>query len=350
MEEHNICQNLGLIRKSLLFWYDRYGRDLPWRRGKTPYRIWLSEIMLQQTRVDTVIPYYNRFLAAYPDVEALSAAKEENILKLWEGLGYYARARHFHQAILEVQSRYGGEVPSKPEEFRCLPGVGDYTAAAVMSIAYNIPLAAIDGNVKRVVSRLFCLEEEAGKSETKKEISNRATSLLDRKRPGDFNQALMDLGAAICTPRNPSCPDCPLRSYCQAKKQGKTESIPPKKTHKPLPVDEFTAVVIIRGEKCLIRQRPRDGLLGGLWELPTLRPDTLNRAQVTLGEEVGACQHQFSHLRWQVSVFRATLKGEFRAIPPWRWVTAAELAALPFPTAYHPIVEAIRKVLPSRQI
>lgn len=338
-------KNLSRMREALLYWYDQHARDLPWRQEQDPYRIWLSEIMLQQTRVETVIPYYKRFLANYPDAAALSAAKEEEVLKLWEGLGYYARARNFHEAVQEVQSRYKGFVPSKPEDFRRLPGVGDYTAAAVMSIAFDIPLAAVDGNVKRVVSRLFNLQGDLQKQAAVKNIKQRAADLLDTNRPGDFNQALMDLGASICTPRSPSCSDCPLKSYCHAWSYDTVSAIPPKKSQKPLPLVEITAVIILKREKCLIRQRPRDGLLGSLWELPTLGPDTLSAAQVTLEEELAVLHHQFSHLRWKVSVFKGNLTGEPPAKTPWRWVTAAELITLPFPTVYHPAVEAIRREL-----
>jgi A/G-specific adenine glycosylase len=340
-----LCQNLPLMRDALLSWYGQHARDLPWRHEQDPYRIWLSEIMLQQTRVDTVIPYYKRFIQNYPTSAALSAAKEEEVLKLWEGLGYYARARNFHEAIQEIQSRYGGGVPSEPEEFRRLPGVGDYTAAAVMSIAYGIPLAAVDGNIKRVISRLFGLHGALQRQSTVKEVKKRAADLLDTKRPGDFNQALMDLGASICTPRNPSCSDCPLKLYCLALSQDTADVIPPKRNQKPLPLVEVTAVIIVDGPKCLIRQRPRAGLLGGLWELPTLGPDALTAVQVTLGKELAVFHHQFSHLRWQVSLCHGTLHGEPPAAPPWRWVTAAELIALPFPTVYHPAVEVIRKAL-----
>jgi A/G-specific adenine glycosylase len=343
MKEASPGGDLPLMRDALLSWYDQHARDLPWRHEEDPYRIWLSEIMLQQTRVDTVIPYYKRFLESYPDAASLSAAKEEEVLKLWEGLGYYARARNFHEAIQEVQSRYGGGIPSETEAFRRLPGVGDYTAAAVMSIAYGIPLAAVDGNVKRVVSRLFGLPGNLQKQE--KEIKNRAAALLDAKRPGDFNQALMDLGASICSSRNPSCPECPLKSYCLALTQGMVDAIPPKKSQKPLPLVEVTAVIIVQGQKGLIRQRPRNGLLGGLWELPTLGPGALTASQVTLGEELAVLNHQFSHLRWKVSVFKGTLTHEPPAKPPWRWVTAAELMTLPFPAVYHPAVEIIKKAL-----
>lgn len=342
--EQGSARGLVPMRNFLLSWYDQHARSLPWRQDRDPYRIWLSEVMLQQTRVETVIPYYHRFLDAYPTLDALSVAEEGEVLKLWEGLGYYARARHFLGAIQEVQTRYAGWIPQNPEEFRGLPGVGEYTTAAVMSIAFGLPLAAIDGNVKRVISRLFCLEETTPKGAAR-EIKVRANALLDAKRPGDFNQALMDLGSSICTPRNPSCNDCPVKLFCRAYSEGKADSIPPKKKQKPLPLEEITAVLMVRGKSCLIRQRPREGLLGSLWELPTLRSDTLTAAQVTLGEEIAVLHHQFSHLRWKVVVFGGELNSELPLGPPWRWVTAAELATLPFPAVYQPVVDILGKHL-----
>ncbi len=336
-------QPLAPIRETLLLWYDRHARDLPWRGEPDPYRIWLSEIMLQQTRVETVLPYYDRFLRDYPTLDALSAASEEEVLKRWEGLGYYARARHFLGAVREVLARYGGRVPPDPGEFKRLPGVGDYTAAAVLSIAYGLPLAAVDGNVRRVISRLFCLEGEEDKGAAEKEIKRRAGELLDTGRPGDFNQALMDLGASCCTPRHPSCGGCPLSSFCLAHHRGRVHAVPQRKKQEPPPLQEMTAVVLVRGERCLVRRRPPEGLLAGLWEFPTLTGgDALAASQVSLGEEWAVLHHRFSHLRWKVSVCWGRLQGEPPQGPSWRWATAAELAALPFPAVYHTVVEAVQ--------
>ncbi len=343
--ENHFCADPVFMRKALLAWYDRHARDLPWRREQDPYRIWLSEVMLQQTRANTVIPYYTRFLEAYPTVEALSAAPEEKVLKLWEGLGYYARARNFLQAAREVQTRYGSRVPSDPRAFRDLPGVGDYIAAAVLSIAYQVPLAAVDGNIKRVLSRLYCLEENSLETSLKKEIQSRADTLLDPERPGDFNQALMDLGASTCTPRRPVCSPCPLVSFCLAYRRGKTLEIPPKKKQIPLPRVNITAVVIQRGDRCLVRQRPRAGLLGGLWEFPTFSPGVLEKEEVMLQDKIAELQHTFSHLLWHVTVYRGELHGTWSAVQPWRWATAEELASLPFPAVYHRLVEQVRKNL-----
>ncbi len=340
--EHESCPAPALIRKALFSWYDRHARDLPWRREQDPYRIWLSEIMLQQTQVDTVIPYYTRFLQAYPTLEDLCDAEEGAVLKLWEGLGYYARARHFLEAVREVQTRYGGRIPQDSGEFKGLPGVGDYTAAAVLSIVYNIPLAAVDGNIKRVLSRLYCLEDDLQKSSGRKKIQLRANELLDSKKPGDFNQALMDLGSSICTPRLPACTHCPLKGFCLALKRNKIRDIPKKKKQKPLPQREFTALIIQRGERYLVRQRPRKGLLGGLWEFPTLSPGVLLSEQVSLNEKIADLSHTFSHLQWKVSLYWGELKGELPRDHLFRWVTAEELVSLPFPTVYHSIVQSLK--------
>ena len=345
MREGRLCEHLESMRKSLLSWYDGHARDLPWRREGDPYRVWLSEVMLQQTQVETVIPYYARFLEAYPTLAALAAAGEQEVLKLWEGLGYYARARRFLAAVQEVQARHGGQVPSDPGTFRSLSGVGPYTAAAVLSIAYGIPLAAVDGNVSRVVSRVFCLEGDPRKAPGKKGIRCRADDMLDPRRPGDFNQALMDLGASLCTPRNPSCGDCPLEPFCLAHKRGRVHAIPPRKRQKSRPLEEVTVAVVIRGKRCLVRKRPRGGLLGGLWEFATIAPGVLCAEQVSLGEQLGVLDHSFSHLRWRVSVYWSDIVGAPPQCPPWRWVTGAELVLLPFPAVYRPVIEAVRRRL-----
>ncbi len=345
MRECGPCEIFERIREALLSWYDEHARDLPWRREGDPYRIWLSEVMLQQTQVGTVIPYYTRFLEAYPTLAALASAGEEEVLKLWEGLGYYARARRFLEAAREVQAQYGGQVPSDPGEFGSLPGVGPYTAAAVLSIAYGVPLAAVDGNVRRVVSRVFCLEGDPRKAPGRKRIRCRADDMLDPRRPGDFNQALMDLGAFICTPRNPSCVDCPLEPLCLAHMRDRVHGIPPKKRQKFRPLEEVTVAVVIRDRRCLVRRRPRGGLLGGLWEFATVTPGVLYAEQVSLGEQLGVLDHTFSHLRWRVSVYWSDIVGAPPRCPPWRWVTGAELVSLPFPAVYRPVIEAVKKRL-----
>ncbi|WP_127463044.1 A/G-specific adenine glycosylase, partial [Paenibacillus elgii] len=256
----------------LLSWYRRHKRDLPWRRSRNPYHIWVSEIMLQQTRVDTVIPYFNRFMDKFPTVEALAEAPEDEVLKAWEGLGYYSRARNLQSAVREVKERYGGVVPDTKEEVSSLKGVGPYTTGAILSIAYNKPEPAVDGNVMRVLSRYFLIEDDIMKGSTRVSMEKLAQELIPEGAAGDFNQALMELGALVCTPKSPSCLTCPVMAHCAGRAAGVEESLPVKTKAKP-PRPERRYAVVIEGAaehagRVLIRQRPAEGLLARLWELP----------------------------------------------------------------------------------
>ncbi|WP_248929734.1 A/G-specific adenine glycosylase [Paenibacillus hamazuiensis] len=256
----------------LLAWYRRHHRDLPWRRSRNPYHIWVSEIMLQQTRVETVIPYFERFIERFPTVEALALAPEDDVLKLWEGLGYYSRARNLQAAVREVHERYGGVVPSEKTEIASLKGVGPYTSGAILSIAYNKPEPAVDGNVMRVLSRYFLIEEDIMKPGTRTLMEKLAKELIPEGAAGDFNQAIMELGATVCTPRSPYCLTCPVRLGCTGHAEGREESLPVKKKAKP-PRPEKRVVALVEGAgelagRILIRQRPQEGLLARMWELP----------------------------------------------------------------------------------
>ena len=213
--KHSTLQS---TRKRLTDWYAVHSRHLPWRQTQDPYRIWVSEVMLQQTQVKTVVPYYETFLAAFPYLETLAAAHLESVLKVWEGLGYYARARNLHRAARIVTERYGGRIPDRPDQFRTLPGVGDYICAAVQSIAYGVPLAVVDGNVKRVLARLYEIEEPVNRPSGARAFAKTADRLLDRSDPGVFNQALMELGALVCRPSSPDCGACPVRGRCAARR------------------------------------------------------------------------------------------------------------------------------------
>ena len=257
-------ETVGFLRESLLAHYDAHGRSLPWRGETDPYRIWVSEVMLQQTRVETVIPFYKRWLERFPDVTALAQADLDDVLLAWQGLGYYRRARALHGAAAVVREAHGGEMPQTVEGLRSLPGVGEYTAGAVASIAYDAPVAAVDGNVKRVFARLFDVAHpRAGW------LRDMAATLVDPARPGDWNQALMDLGATVCTPRAPACAECPLRTVCRARGAGTQEERPAPPRRKAVPRRTFVAAVAVneRGEGLVVR-RGDQGLLAGLWAFP----------------------------------------------------------------------------------
>ena len=256
----------------LLAWYRACRRDLPWRQSRNPYHIWVSEIMLQQTRVETVIPYFNRFMELFPTIEVLANAPEEQVLKAWEGLGYYSRARNLQSAAREVLEQYGGTVPDTKEAVSGLRGVGPYTAGAILSIAFNKPEPAVDGNVMRVLSRWFLLEEDIAKPSSRVGIEKLAQALIPEGTAGDFNQALMELGATICTPKAARCLPCPVMEHCGARLAGRVDELPVKAKAKP-PRPERRAVALVVGEgqhagRVLVRQRPAEGLLARLWELP----------------------------------------------------------------------------------
>ena len=313
--------------RALLAWYDREKRELPWRGTQDPYRVWLSEIMLQQTRAEAVAPRYEAFLTRFPTVASLAAADEEAVLKAWEGMGYYSRARNLRRAAMEVVRR--GGFPQSAKELQTLPGVGAYTAAAVASIAFHEAAPALDGNQARVLSRLLAFE---GTVDTPQRLRAQAEALIDRERPGDYNQALMDLGSGVCTPRAPKCGLCPVAAFCAARAGGDAESYP----HLPPPIArrevEVTVVLAYLGGRVLVRRRPSKGLLAGLWEFPNFSEgtleDTLPGARAT--GELACSRHVFTHLVWNMRGLRA----EAEALPEgMRAVDADELRALPFPTA-----------------
>ncbi|TXK82678.1 A/G-specific adenine glycosylase [Paenibacillus sp. N3.4] len=350
--------------RHLLDWYHTHKRDLPWRRSKNPYYIWISEVMLQQTRVDTVIPYFHRFVEQFPTVEALATAPEENVLKAWEGLGYYSRARNLQTAVREVHERYGGIVPQDKVEISSLKGVGPYTSGAILSIAYNKPEPAVDGNVMRVLSRYFLIEEDIMKPSTRVRMEKLARELIMEGTASDFNQALMELGAMVCTPRSPHCLTCPVMAHCAAREAGMEEALPIKKKAKP-PRPESRGVAFVEGTgehkgKWLIRQRPQEGLLARMWELPhivwkseegrtdeenknELRQSLADQEQIMIrpGEWLMDTEHIFSHIVWKMKVYRAVLGDTNRQgnggewIPfHYRWVSLDELDQYAFPNVF----------------
>ena len=256
------------VAPRLLAWYGKAGRDLPWRRTRDPYRVWLSEIMLQQTGVVAVISYYERFLGRFSDVAALAAAPVEEVVELWAGLGYYSRARNLHAAARQVVEVHGGHFPQNLEELTALPGIGRSTAGAILSIAFDIPAPLLDGNVRRVLCRLFAWQDDPRSSAAEKQLWRWAEDLTPAERPHDYAQAIMDLGATLCTPRSPACERCPLESLCRARALGLEEELPRRRVKPAVPTRIQVALLLERDGRFLVRRRPLSGMLGGLWEFP----------------------------------------------------------------------------------
>jgi A/G-specific adenine glycosylase len=317
------------IRESLLAWYRQSRRDLPWRRTRDPYRIWLSEIMLQQTRVAAVIPYYERFLERYPTVEALAAAGTAEVLALWSGLGYYRRARAALEAARQIAER--GAFPASREEIAALPGVGGYTAAAVASIAFDLPHAVVDGNVLRVISRLMNDPGDIGAGRTRKRFETIASSLLDPQRPGEFNQALMELGATVCLPREPKCLLCPLEASCAARHAGTERSLPVKlRATKTVSIERVLLIVERPGAMLFWKRNGESSLMPGFWELP--EPEHLPGA--SHGAEIGRFRHAITHHDYRFTVRRAALE----TVPEgFEWLAPAQTA--------QPLSTIVRKAL-----
>ncbi len=349
--------SLGWIR-ALLRWFARARRDLPWRRHSDPYRVWVSEIMLQQTPVRTALPYYERFLARFPTLTRLARARLQTVLRAWEGLGYYARARNLHRAARQIVKQYCGVFPRTAAELRRLPGVGEYTAAAVASICFGECVPAIDGNAFRVLSRLFGVEGDARHAKDRRKIATHVRALMPSDGPGDFNQAIMELGATICTPRNPGCVRCPLRSGCAAHNAYRTHLFPTRSRRPQLPHYDVVACVIRRGDRFLVARRRPDQMLGGLWEFPggKCRPgeSLMEAAQREIAEETGlkvkplecptAIEHAYSHFRITLhAVVCQPIGGRARPreCDAIRWVRARDLARLPFPSADRKIMRRL---------
>jgi A/G-specific adenine glycosylase len=306
------------LRRRLLAWYRQNARDLPWRRTRDPYRIWISEVLLQQTRIETALPYYERFVRALPDARALADAREERVLKLWEGLGYYRRVANLQRAARFIVRESGGRYPASAEEWRALPGVGPYTAGAIASIVLGEQTPAVDGNVRRVLTRLFMVDGSAGDAAERREITAHAASLVPPRAPGDFNQALMELGARVCRPRRPRCADCPIQADCRAFLHGRTGGVPAPRRAPPRPERVVAAALLERDGRCLLVKRPASGLLAGMWEFPgTPVGPRVNAARalereiaerwgipVRAGEEIARVRHDYSHFALTLRVYR----------------------------------------------
>ena len=351
--------NYSDLQQRLLSWYTENQRDLPWRRTVDPYHIWVSEVMLQQTRVITAIPYFLRFIEKYPAIEDLAAAGIQDVLKNWEGLGYYARARHFHQAAQIVTKQHHGEVPDHYRAFRSLPGVGNYIAAAVLSIAFGLPLAVVDGNVKRVLSRLLMIDAPVNKPAVHPLFQEAADRLLDPCRPGDFNQALMEFGAVICRPGNPECEGCFLNHACKAFLSSRACEYPVRIPGKPVPEHRMVSGVIHKKGLILISRRPPEGLLGGLWEFPTSRltekecpteacerqiKSVLN-LNVRATDHIATVKHTFTHFKLTMDVYHCDyISGRVRLNGPedFKWIRLPEIDRLPFSAVQLKTVSVLR--------
>lgn len=380
-------ESRAYFSRELLIWYDRSKRDLPWRRHRDPYFIWVSEIMLQQTRVDTVIPYFNRFIERFPTIRDLAEAPQEDVVKMWEGLGYYSRARNLQTAAQQIVELHGGQMPSQREHVFALKGVGPYTAGAILSIAFNQPEPAVDGNVMRVFSRYFLIEDDIAKPKTRIAMEKMIPALIPEGRASDFNQALMELGALICTPKSPHCLICPVMEHCRGRIEGMERELPIKtKAKKPRPEQRLAVLLEGAGERegrVLVRRRPQTGLLAGMWELPHIAVG---------GEELGlevsqleelledrgltwspmspymTAEHTFSHIHWTMRVLIAheepeTLallaaesgvpyetavpeaaeaedadSGEEESTEEWRWISREDMQTIAFPNLFSNIL------------
>jgi len=338
---------LPQIVQPLLDWYAINARDLPWRRQRTPYRVWVSEIMLQQTRVEAVKGYFERFLSAAPDISTLAALPEERLLKLWEGLGYYSRAKNLQKAARLCVERYGGQLPDDYDALLSLPGVGPYTAGAVASIAFGLPVPAVDGNVLRVWSRLCADGADIADPVVKKRVEAAFAEIMPEGESGQFNQSLMELGATVCVPNAvPKCEICPVRTFCDAHIAGKETNYPRKRPKPPRRVEERTLLLLERGGHIAVRQRVGKGLLASLWELPgfdgALGKDEAVAAVRSLGLEplrltpLFPYKHIFTHIEWHITGWRVKLGPDGEGIG-LTWTTAAELSGeRPLPSAFRP--------------
>lgn len=346
------------LRRSLLSWYAEVGRDLPWRRSRDPYEIWVSEIMLQQTQVKTVLPYYHRWLQQFPTIDKLASANLQQVLKAWEGLGYYTRARNLHACAQKIMQDYGGVFPNQLDDVLALPGIGQTTAGGILSAAFNQPTAILDGNVKRVLTRLMALPLPPSKAI--KQLWQLSEAFLDREHPREFNQALMDLGATVCLPKNPNCNSCPWQSRCQAYNLGIQSQLPMRETSAPLPHKNIGVAVIWNEQgQILIDRRKPEGLLGGLWEFPggkleldetvedCIRREILEELgiDIEVGDRLITIDHAYSHFRVTLTVHHCRhLTGIPQPIEcdEIRWVTLDEIDQYPFPKANTQIIAALR--------
>ena len=365
-------EKIKTFQETFLTWYHKEKRNLPWRATNDPYAIWISEIMLQQTRVETVIGYFYRFMEQFPTIQDLAAAEEQKLLKVWEGLGYYSRARNLKAAAQQIVAEFDGEMPQSIEEIRSLKGIGPYTAGAIGSIAFGLPEPAIDGNVMRVVSRLFCIEADIAKASSRRPFDEAMRTIISPDEPGEFNQALMDLGSRICTPTTPKCEECPISQYCLAYAESRQTDFPVKsKKAKPKDVYYIAGAIEDQGSFLLV-QRPETGLLASMWHFPLVEVtkeqyDALQRTwakeeqlQLDLIAEddaleifpdlpvvwqkrhFGEITHIFSHLKWHVLLFYGRKRGEL-TLQDSEWAAKESFQNYVFPKPQQKLVDQLKK-------
>lgn len=354
-------REIPLLHRRLIDWYAQNHRDLPWRNTADPYHIWVSEVMLQQTQVNTVLPYYHKFIKQFPDLAHLARADLDAVLKVWEGLGYYARARNLHRAAKEIANHQGGKIPVNWKDFHNLPGVGDYIAAAVLSIACGQPYPVVDGNVKRVLARLFQIDAAVNTAASNKVFQATARRLLDSRAPGTFNQALMELGALVCKPQKPACQNCPLPRHCRAFQTRTVAEYPKKIKARATPEYRIAVGVVFKNNHVLITRRKPEGLLGGLWEFPGGKIQKSESAEAAcireIKEEVNLTvqpvtyltrvTHAYTHFKIKMDVFccrycagRVKLNGP----AAFRWITLRQIDQYPFPKANHKFIPLLRQL------
>jgi len=353
-------QTVAALQTEIHAWYRGHQRPLPWRKTRDPYRIWVSEVMLQQTQVQTVIPYYRDFLEQFPDAASLAGARLEHVLKAWEGLGYYARARNLHRAAQIVMEHHQGKIPDQWKAFRQLPGAGDYITAAVLSLAFGQPYAAVDGNVKRVLARLLVQKTPVNQG-TAAAFTRAAAELLDRRRPGLHNQAMMELGALVCTPKKPRCAACPVNRYCLARQQDCVDRYPFRRPSPRIPTRHVAAGVVVRGGQLLITRRPPRGLLGGLWEFPGGGIESAETPQqacvreiaeetgllVTVEHKLASVKHAYTHFKVVLEVFLCHYQGGevvLNGPVDHCWITPDQISQYPFPRANHKFIPIINEL------
>ncbi|CQR47210.1 putative A/G-specific adenine glycosylase YfhQ [Paraliobacillus sp. PM-2] len=361
MKDSNLTKKLQKIDKDtfqedLINWFHNQKRILPWREDQDPYKVWVSEIMLQQTKVDTVIPYFNHFIEKFPSVEALANADEQEVLKAWEGLGYYSRARNLQQAVREVSTTYNGIIPNDPKRLSELKGVGPYTTGAILSIAYDIPQPAVDGNVMRVLSRILMIDDDIAKARTRRIFEEAVRDLISDKDPSGFNQGLMELGALVCTPKSPSCLLCPVQTHCQAFHNGVEQAYPVKsKAKKQKKLSYYTCVLQDEKGRFFIEQRPNEGLLANMWQFPmVLKQDVDEEHLATWVEQkyhltihkqetLPKIKHVFSHVIWELDVRFFRVENAKGSINDQLFLSLDALTTYPFPVPFQKLMDYLKK-------